>query len=114
MEEVRRPDDDELCGHVERRNGRWQALTVFGALLGGHDRRQEAERQVLEEGLASLTERWTLHAGGGGEAEVVCIQEANAAGVTVARGYYSLPGVPTVTISTAQLVAGEWEMRRSS
>lgn len=113
MEQVRRPDDDELCGHVDRREGRWQALTVFGGLLGSHERRPDAERQVLEEGLASLTGRWTLRAGRGGEAEVVCIQEANTAGVTVARGYYSLPGVPTVTISAAQLATGEWEMHRS-
>jgi hypothetical protein len=30
--------------------------------------------------------------------------------VTVARGYYSLPGVPTLTITAAQLSSGEWEM----
>ena len=83
-------------------------------MLGSHDRRHDAERQVLEEGLASLTERWILRAGGSGEGEVVCIQEANPAGATVARGYYSLPGVPTVTISASQLASGEWEMRRSS
>jgi hypothetical protein len=41
---------------------------------------------------------------------VVCIQEANAAAVTVALGYYSLPGVPTQTITAAQLRSGEWEM----
>ena len=114
MEEVRRPDDDELCGHIDQRADRWLALTVFGAVLGSHSRRPDAERQVLDEGLTSLTERWTLRGGDADEEEVVCIQEANAAGVTVARGYYSLPGVPTLTISATQLATGEWEMRRSS
>jgi hypothetical protein len=54
MDEVRRPEDDELCGHVERRNGGWCALTVFGAVLGRHERREHAADQVLSDGLASL------------------------------------------------------------
>jgi hypothetical protein len=72
----------------------------------------DAVDQVLSEGLASLTERWTLRARDGGDAEVVLIQEANATEVTVALGYYSLPGVPTLTITAAQLAAGEWELHR--
>lgn len=44
--------------------------------------------------------------------EVVCIQEANPTTVTVARGYYSMPGVPTLTITAQQLASGEWVMRR--
>ena len=47
-----------------------------------------------------------------GDEQVVCIQEANPASVTVALDYYSLPGVPTLTISSAQLESGEWELRR--
>jgi hypothetical protein len=31
--------------------------------------------------------------------------------VTLARDYYSMPGVPTITITAAQLESGEWEMR---
>jgi hypothetical protein len=112
MDAVRRPSDGELCGHVEQRAGAWRALTVFGGVLGTHDRRDEAEAQVLQEGLASLAERWTLRHGDGGEPEVVCIQEANASSVTVARGWYSMPGVPTLTISAAQLASGAWELRR--
>lgn len=112
MEEVRRQEDDELCGHVERRDGSWCALAVFGAVLGRHDRREPAVDQVLSEGLASLAERWTLRDGDTGEEEVVCIQEANASAVTVARGYYSLPGVPTLTITAGQIAAGEWELHR--
>ena len=111
MEELRRPSDGELCGHVELRAGRWCALTVFGAQLGSHERREDAVDQVVTEGLASLAGRWTLRRGDDGEAEVVCIQEANASGVTVALGYYSMPSVPTRTISAAQVASGEWVMR---
>jgi hypothetical protein len=111
VDEVRRSGDGEMCGHVEQRGGQWSALTVFGAELGRHDRREDAVEQVLTEGLASLAERWTLRRRDG-EDEVVCIQEANAATVTVARGYYSMPGVPTLTITAAQLADGEWELRR--
>jgi hypothetical protein len=112
MDEVRREDDDELCGHVDLREDRWLALTVFGAVLGDHDRRDDAERQVLEEGLAALTERWTLRHTATGEEEVVCISEANPQRVTLARGYYSLPGVPTLTLTSAQLASGEWALHR--
>lgn len=111
VDEVRRTSDGELCGWVDQRGGRWIACTVFGAPLGSHDVRDVAVAHVVEHGLASLTERWVLQPGGGGDTEVVCIQEANAAGVTVALGWYSLPGVPTMAISAAQLAAGEWEMR---
>ena len=110
--EVRRDADGELCGHVERRGPRWLALTVFGAPLGDHGRRRDAVDQVLREGLASLAERWTLRHGETGEEEVVCIQEASADGVTVARGYYPVPGVPTLTITAAELAAGVWVLRR--
>jgi hypothetical protein len=112
VEALRRSRDGELCGHVEKRAGQWYALTVFGAELGRHDRREDAADQVLTEGLASLAERWTLRRGESGEEEVVCIQEANAGSVTVARGYYSLPGVPTLTVTAAQIASGEWEMYR--
>jgi hypothetical protein len=112
VDELRRSSDDELCGHVEQRDGLWCALTVFGAVLGTHDRRQDAADQVLTEGLASLAERWTLRPSDGGPEEVVCIQEANAGAVTVARGYYSMPGVPTLTITRDQIASGEWVMYR--
>ena len=112
MDQVRRPGDDELCGHVERRDGRWCALTVFGAVLGHHDSRVAAVDEVLIHGLSSLSERWTLRNGGSHEEEVVCIQEAHPGAVTVARGYYSLPGVPTLTITAEQIATGEWQLRR--
>ena len=80
VDEVRRRDDGELCGHVVERDGQWCALVVFGSELGRHDE--------------------------------LCIVEANAAQVTLALGYYSMPGVPTLTITARQLEAGDWELRR--
>ena len=112
MEAVRRPGDGELCGHVEQDVGHWNALTVFGAVLGRHDRHEDAVDHVLAEGLASLAERWMLRDRDGATEEVVCIQEANTERVTVALGYYSLPGVPTMTITAAQLASGEWHLYR--
>ncbi len=112
MDEVRRHDDGELCGHVEHRDGRWAALTVFGAVLATHDERDGATDHVLAAGLASLAERWTLRNGVTGQEEIVCIQEANPVSVRVARDYYSMPGVPTLTITAAQFASGEWELRR--
>lgn len=112
MDEVRRLHDDELCGHVVERDGEWVALAVFGAEVGRHDDVEAARQQLLDEGLASLAERWTLRDGATGEEEIVCIIEANAADVRVARGYYSMPGVPTLTITAEQLAAGEWHLHR--
>ena len=112
MDEVRRQDDDELCGHVERRDGHWCALTVFGAVLGHHGDRDAAVDEVLTTGLSSLSERWSLRHGESHDEEAVCIQEAHPGAVTVARGYSSLAGVPTLTITTDQLASGEWQRRR--
>jgi hypothetical protein len=112
MEALHRPDDRELCGFVDEHGGQWRALTVFGAVLGVHDERQRAVEQVLADGLASLAERWTLRSSATGEDEVVCIQEANAHAVTVALGYSSVPGVPTLRITREQLAAGEWVLAR--
>ena len=111
MRPVRRDTDDELCGHVVERGGTWRSLAVFGAQLGEHDDEQAAVDHVLEHGLASLAARWTLESPGE-EPEIVCIQEANPLTVRMALGYYSMPGVPTLTITTAQLASGEWQLSR--
>ena len=111
MEEVRRPGDGELCGHVELRDGSWLALVVFGAVLGGHSTRDDAVEQVLSEGLASLAERWTLQRTADSD-EVVCIQEANEQTLTLALGCYSMPGVSTLTITRREHDAGAWTLRR--
>ena len=60
--------------------------------LGNYNRRDDAERHVLEVGLASLAERWTLFDAASGEEQVVCIQQVSPSSVTLALGYYSLPG----------------------
>lgn len=113
MEAVRRCDDGELCGYVEHRGGCWVALAVFGAVLGSHPSAEGARRQVLEQGLASLTERWLLRQGTNGDEEIVCIVEASTNAVTLARGYYSMPGVPTLTVTSDEILSGAWELRRS-
>ena len=112
MIEVRRADDDELCGFVAEGDGEWSALAIFGGRLGGHERRDEAERQVREAGLSSLAERWTLVDLSSGEEQIVCIQEASPSGVTVALGYYSLPGVPSLSLTSEELAGDRWRLER--
>ena len=112
MFEVRRPDDDELCGFVTTDSSNWLAVTVFGGLLGAHTCRDDAERQVLNDGLASMAERWTLIDGESGEEQIVCIQETNPTSVTLVLDYYSLPGVPTLTLTRDDLQSGRWTLRR--
>lgn len=112
MFEVRRDDDGERCGFVVAVDGGWSATTVFGGLLGSHADRADAEQQVREEGLASLAEHWTLVDGASGDEQLVCIQETSTAGVTVALGYYSMPGAETVTVGRDDLAAGRWILRR--
>jgi hypothetical protein len=111
MNEVRRSDDDELCGFTIARSDGWHALSVFGGFLGVYEARAEADRRVRTDGLASLAERWRLIGRSGADEEIVCIQEASPAGVTVALDYYSMPGVPTLTIRRAQLDDGTFELR---
>jgi hypothetical protein len=110
--EVRRPDDDELCGFVVDDGDGWQATTVFGGLLGMHADRGDAERQVLNDGLASMAERWTLIDHDSGEDQIVCIQETNPGSVTLALDFFSLPGVPTLTLTRDDLRSGRWTLRR--
>ncbi len=112
MFEIRRDGDDELCGHVTQRGDEWVACTFFGAVLGTFPDRSGATEKVLTEGLASLSERWTLTDTATGERELVCTQEANAHEVTVALGYYSVPGVPTQRIDRAALDAGAYVLER--
>lgn len=112
MDEVRRDHDGELCGHVDQRDGEWCALAVFGAELGRHGDRDAAVQQILEQGLASLAERWTLRDSSTGDEQVVCIQEANPTSVTLALDYYSMPGVPTLTVTRDELDSGRWSLLR--
>lgn len=118
MIEVRRSDDDELCGYVLRgaygsgasdggdHGGPWQALTVFGGLLGTHDTPEAAEAQVLEDGLSSLAEHWLYRADASEDWQMVCIQEASPQSVRIALDFYSMPGVPTVMLSSDAVLTG--------
>jgi hypothetical protein len=111
MQEVRR-DDGELCGYVEQRGEQWQALTVFGAQLGVTCDSDAARNLVLTRGLASLAKRWELRARCEDTWQTVCIQEAGTHRITLALGYYSLPGVPTREIAIEDIRSGEYELRQ--
>ena len=103
MIEVRRPEDNELCGFIHEVAGVWHATSVFGGRLASFERASEATDHVLSTGLASLAERWWFREGPDSEWQVVCIQEASPDSVTLALDYYSMPGVPTITLSRHQL-----------
>ncbi len=109
--EVRR-EDGELCGFVAPRDGGWQALTVFGAVLGEHDSERDARHHVAALGLSALADRWALIDRSTGEEQLVCIQQASPIEITLALDYYSLPGVPTMTIRVDELGAGRWDLER--
>ncbi len=111
MQEVRRGNDDELCGFVTEHDGQWRACVIFGTVIGVHATRDDAVDQVLAEGLACLTGLWGLR-GDDGTDEPVRIVEASPDGVTVALGYYALADVPRVTITAADLRAGVWTLER--
>jgi hypothetical protein len=110
--EIRR-DDGELCGYVRALGDRWQALVVFGAVLGDHASEDAATQQVRDSGIAVLQDRWTL-AGTGDDDGIVCIQEARPDGVRVALGYYSLPGVPSRWVERVDIDAGTVTLRHGS
>lgn len=106
--EIRRADDGELCGYVRWSEGRtsWQALTVFGGLLGFHDSIDAAEAQVLEDGMSSLAEHWLYRADASEEWQIVCIQEASPTTVRIALDYYAMPGVPTLVLNRDAVLMG--------
>ena len=106
MEEVRRRDDQELCGYVVQVEDQWLGLTVFHGVLGETPTRQAAETLVLTAGLASLADHWLYRAPGESDWQIALIQEARPAWVRLLLGYYSLPGVPTITVSANDLANG--------
>ncbi len=121
MDEVRRDGDGELCGYVRRNDdedGRWQAMTVFRGVLGAFDDEDAAHGHVLAEGLVAVADRWTLvdrdAAPGDQTEQIVCIQQMSPDEVTLALGYSSLPGVPTLTLATDELGDGRWSLERRS
>jgi len=113
MLEVRR-DDGELCGYVELHDGRWRSLTAFRATLGDHDSEDDAREDVAARGLRVLADHWTLIDRSTGEEQVVCIQQVSPTEVTLALDYYSMPGVPTLTIRVEDLTTGPWQLEHRS
>lgn len=111
MLEVRREGDGELCGHVQEDGDDWLVLSVFGGVLRRCPTRDEATQAVLSEGLDALAAHWILSGPGVDGDQIVCIQDARPRSVTVALDYYSLPGVPTMTIVRADLDAGRFQLR---
>ena len=107
MDEIRRDADDELEGFVARDGDAWLALTIFHGLLARTARRAQAVEIVRLHGLASLAERWRWFSRRSGEWRLVLPQEAAPGRVRVVLGYYALPGVPTATITAADLAAGD-------
>lgn len=110
---VSRASHGELCGHVRPVNGEWQSLAVFGGLFAAHPTRDEAERHVIDHGLASLAERWSYRASPDRESQVACIQEAWRDDVRLALDNYSLTGVPTRVVTRADLNSGACLRRRT-
>jgi hypothetical protein len=105
-------DDGELCGYVAAHQDRWRAVSVFGGLLAEAGTAQDAERVVLETGLAALAERWLLVTAEDPDGEIVCIVEASPDEVTLALGYYSFEGAPTRRVPRAEIAGGLVEIRR--
>ena len=107
-----RRGDGELCGYVlalERGGssaGGWSAQVVFGVEIGRHASEAEARQHVETRGLSILAERWQLDPG----EEIVLVQQADPDGVQVALGPYSIPGVPQLRISRAELESGRWTL----
>ncbi|MEZ5248650.1 MAG: hypothetical protein R2713_05340 [Ilumatobacteraceae bacterium] len=95
MIEIRRPDDDELCGFVPSETG-GEALAVSAACSTTAGSADTLNAWCATSGLAALAERWLLVDGPGADEQIVCIQEASPEGVTLALDYYSMPGVPTL------------------
>ena len=89
-------------------------MTVFGAVLGEHDDELDAQAAVVADGLRILADRWTLVDGATGDEEVVCIQQASPDEITLALGYYSIPGVPSSTIRVDELTSGRWRLEHRS
>lgn len=110
MIEIRRPEDDELCGFIESSDDLWHALTVFGGRLQAFDDQESARNHVLANGLPSLAERWWYRESPDCDWQVVCIQEASPESIRLALDYYPGPGVPTITIAPRDLL-GPRELR---
>jgi hypothetical protein len=109
--EVRR-DDGELLGYVRPTDdGRWAGIAVFGGTIATRPTVAAARALVLEDGLASLADRWFHRPAADGDWQVVSIQEAWPGRAIGVVGLYALPGAAWFEVTAADLAAGA-EMTR--
>lgn len=94
LREIRREDDGELVGFVapEGESAHWQALTVFGGVLGEHHDAESARVQVEQIGMSSLAERWWIDLGSGWE--VCSLVEASPERLVVVRNHHCFDRTP--------------------
>lgn len=105
---VGRREDGESLGAVRPdRDGMWTALTVFGGTLGRRPTAAAARAVVVDAGLASMARRWFYRSRDTDVWEVVVLQEAWPGRVRAVVGAYALPGAPVVSITAADLDAGD-------
>ena len=105
--EIRRPTDGELLGTVEPRGHAFVARTVFGGTLGERATHDEAAELLRRDGLAAMARRWFHRDRTSGTWQVVVLQEAWPGRVVAVEGPYALAGAPTITITAADLEAGD-------
>ena len=105
--EIRRRDDGELLGAIRQVAEGWEALTVFGGVLGLASSAAAARGIVESVGLEALARPWFHRSRTTGTWRIVRIQEAWPGRARVVEGFYALPGVPTRTISAADLDTGD-------
>lgn len=103
---VRRPSDGESLGSVRRLDDGWVAETVFGGRLATSPNRSEALERVESDGLAALAQRWWYRASPEAAWEVALVQEAWPGRAILVLGPYALPGMPTRTVTRADLESG--------
>ena len=57
---IRRDEDDEILGYLQRTNAGWQPATVFHAALAEPTSREEAENILRRDGLSCLGDTWWI------------------------------------------------------
>ena len=83
------------------------AMVMFSALAPTTPASRQAH--VLRDRLAVLADRWTLHPV---TAPTRSCASRRPAGSVMALGYYSMPGVPTLTLTADELAGGTWALVR--
>lgn len=98
LREVRRDEDNELCGYVKCTPNGYVALTVFHGKLNTFDDETNAFDFVASHALPSLQERWNFRSSPEEEWQTVLIQEARPGWARLTLGYYAIAGIPTADV----------------